>query len=116
ENYYPKIISKQDFYAVQGAIASRKGKGGEVGKQVNLFANLLKCGKCGNSAVRINKSGKQASLDKYYKWVAVACDAGRRGVTDCGTHHWKMGELEKAILDELKELDIDSLLGKKSKD
>lgn len=115
-HYFPEIISEQDYYAVQAAITSRKGKGGEVGKRVNIFANILKCGKCGNSAIRLNKSGKQASIDKYYKWVAVLCNTGRRGVTACGTNFWKLDDLEKAILDELSELDIDSILDTKSKD
>ena len=116
DNYFPEIISSQDYYAVQAAITSRRGKGGEVGKRVNIFANILKCGECGSSAIRINKSGKQASVDKYYKWVAVACNSGRRGVTTCGHHPWKLDLLEKAILDELIELDIDSILDNKSKD
>ena len=115
-NYFPEIISEQDYYAVQAAISSRKGKGGEVGIRVNLFANILKCGKCGNSAIRLNKSGKQASVDNYYKWVGVVCNAGRRGVTECGNQPWKLEELEKTILDELSELDIDSVLDTKSKD
>lgn len=116
DHYFPEIISQQDYYAVQAAITSRRGKGGEVGSLVNIFANILKCGECGNSAIRINKSGKQASVDKYYKWVAVACNSGRRGVTTCGHHPWKLDVLEKAILDELSELDIDSILDNKSKD
>lgn len=116
DHYFPEIISQQDYYAVQAAITSRRGKGGEVGSRVNIFANILKCGECGNSAIRINKSGKQASVDKYYKWVAVACNSGRRGVTPCGHHPWKLDVLEKAILDELSELDIDSILDNKSKD
>lgn len=114
ENYFPAIISQEDFFAVQAAITSRKGKGGEVGTRVNVLANILKCGSCGNSAVRINKSGKQATVDKYYKWVAMVCNTGRRGVTDCGYHPWKLDELEKAILDEVKELDISSILDNKS--
>jgi DNA invertase Pin-like site-specific DNA recombinase len=114
ENYFPAIISQEEFFAVQAAISSRRGKGGEVGTRVNVFANILKCGKCGNSAVRINKSGRQATLDKYYKWVAMVCNTGRRGVTDCGHHPWKLDELEKAILDEVKELDINSILDNKS--
>ncbi len=116
ENYFPEVINQQVYYAVQAAITARRGKGGEVGKRVNILANILKCGKCGNSAIRLNKSGKQASLDKYYKWVAVVCDSGRRGVTDCGHHPWKLDELEKAILDELSELDINSILDNKAKD
>ena len=116
DHYFPEIISQQDYYAVQAAITSRRGKGGEVGSRVNIFANILKCGKCGNSAIRLNKSGKQASVDKYYKWVAVVCNSGRRGVTTCGHHPWKLDLLEKEILDELSELDIDSILDNKSKD
>jgi hypothetical protein len=37
-------------------------------------------------------------VDKYYKWVAVVCNAGRWGVTKCGWHPWKLDELEKAVL------------------
>jgi DNA invertase Pin-like site-specific DNA recombinase len=116
QNYFPEVISQQDYYAVQAAITSRRGKGGEVGKRVNILANILNCGKCGDSAIRLNKSGKQASLDKYYKWVAVVCNSGRRGVTKCGHHPWKLDELEKAVLDELSELDIDSILDNRAKD
>jgi len=116
DHYFPEIINQQDYYAVQAAITSRRGKGGEVGKRVNIFANILKCGECGNSAIRLNKSGKQASVDKYYKWVAVVCNSGRRGVTACGHHPWKLDVLEKTILDELSELDIDSILDNKSND
>lgn len=116
EDYYPEIISKDDFFAVQAAISSRKGKGGEVGKRVNIFANILKCGQCGNSAIRINKSGKQSTVDKYYKWVAMVCNTGRRGVTLCGYHPWKLDDLEKAVLDEIKELDISLILDNEAKD
>ena len=116
EHYFPEVISQQDYYAVQAAITSRRGKGGEVGQRVNIFANILKCGECGNSAIRLNKSGKQASLDKYYKWVAIVCNSGRRGVSACGHHPWKLDVLEKTILDELSELDIDSILDNKLKD
>ena len=116
ENYYPSIISQDDFFAVQAAISSRRGKGGQVGRKVNILANILKCGQCDGSAIRINKSGKQASVDKHYKWVAVVCDSGRRGVTECGWHPWKMEELEQAVLNELKELDIDLILDNKTND
>lgn len=96
------------------AISSRRGKGGEVGRRVNLLANILKCGQCGGSVVRINKSGKQASVDKHYQWVVVVCDAGRRGVTHCGWHPWKLDELEQAALNEIKELDLDLILDNKA--
>lgn len=114
DNYFPTIISIKDFYAVQAAITSRQGKGGEVGARVNIFANIIKCGKCGNSAIRRNKSGKQASIDKYYPWVALACNSGLRGTSDCGSTFWKLDELEQAILNELSELDVNSVLDNKS--
>jgi DNA invertase Pin-like site-specific DNA recombinase len=116
ENYYPEIISQDDFFAVQAAISSRRGKGGQVGRQINILANIVKCGKCGGSAIRINKSGKQASIDKHYKWVAVVCDSGRRGVNDCGWVPWKLDELEKTILEEITELDLDLVLDNEASD
>lgn len=114
EDYYPEIISKDDFFAVQAAISSRKGKGGEVGSRVNILANLLKCGRCGGSAIRINKSGKQATSDKHYTWIAVVCNSGRRGVTNCGHHPWKLHDLERAVLEEVKELDLSLILNNES--
>lgn len=110
ENYYPQIITQEDFFAVQAAISSRRGKGGQVGTQVNTLANILKCGKCGGSTTRINKSGKQASVNKYYKSIVVVCDSGRRGVTDCGWFPWKLDELEQSVLEEIRELDISLIL------
>lgn len=116
EDYYPEVISKDDFFAVQAAISSRKGKGGEVGTRVNILVNLLKCGHCGGSAVRINKSGKQATADKHYTWIAVVCNSGRRGVTSCGHRPWKLEDLERAVLEEVKELDLNLILNNQSKD
>ena len=116
ENYYPQIITQEDFFAVQAAISSRRGKGGEIGQQVNILTNILKCGKCGGSAIRLNKSGKQASVDKYYKWVAIVCDSGRRGHTDCGGFPWKLDELEQSVLEEIKELDISLILDNQAND
>jgi DNA invertase Pin-like site-specific DNA recombinase len=115
EDYFPAIIDKNDFYAVQAAISSRKGKGGEVGKQVNIIANIIKCGKCKKSAVRINKSGTREN-NRHQRWVVMVCDSGRRGVTECGYHPWKLDELETAILAELKELDISTILDDKAKE
>ncbi|MGZ8161398.1 MAG: recombinase family protein [Methylobacter sp.] len=116
ENYYPEIISQDDFFAVQAAISSRRGKGGQVGRKVNILANIIKCGKCGGSVIRINKSGKQASVDKHYKWVAVVCDAARRGVTECGWLPWKLDELESAVLEEITELDLGLILDNEAND
>jgi DNA invertase Pin-like site-specific DNA recombinase len=116
EDYYPGIITQDDFFGVQAAIASRRGKGGQIGRQINILANIVKCGKCGGSAIRINKSGKQASVDKHYKWVAVVCDAGRRGINDCGWVPWKLDELEKAVLEEITELDLDLVLNNEASD
>jgi DNA invertase Pin-like site-specific DNA recombinase len=115
EDYFPAIIDKHDFYAVQAAISSRRGKGGEVGKQVNIIANIIKCGKCKKSAVRINKSGKREN-NRHQRWVVMVCDSGRRGVTTCGYHPWKLDDLETSILAELKELDISTILDDKAKE
>ncbi len=50
----------------------------------------------------------------HYQWVVVVCDSGRRGLTQCGWHPWKLDNLEQAVLNEIKELDLDLILDNKA--
>lgn len=46
-NYYPAIVSKETFDAVQAGIQGRRGKGGAKQLSENLFAGMCRCGYCG---------------------------------------------------------------------
>lgn len=56
-NYYPPIITKDKFLAVQAKIAKRVTYGGgKVGDNVsNLFSGIIKCPKCGENIIRTRK-------------------------------------------------------------
>jgi DNA invertase Pin-like site-specific DNA recombinase len=49
-NYYPAVITEDEFHAVRGLLAGRASKGrGRRGRHVNLFAGLLKDARTGGS-------------------------------------------------------------------
>jgi len=62
EGYYPEIISKADYLAVQQGLSDRNGGGGRKGRTYsNIFSHLAKCGACGSPFLYVNK-GKIARL------------------------------------------------------
>jgi DNA invertase Pin-like site-specific DNA recombinase len=88
EGYFPTVISKDRFLAVQAKVASRKNRGGRGQDAVsNLFSGILKCSQCGASIVFTNKSisndgyllcssyhfnGNCTSSIMNYKWFEIA--------------------------------------------
>lgn len=55
-DYYPRVISDADFYAVQKGLQTRRKQRGPKGKNVaNLFTGLLRCARTGSTMVLINK-------------------------------------------------------------
>ncbi len=58
ENYYPVIISKEDFDNVQGMFEGKRN----IRKVVNIFSGLTKCSCCGNNYGYFKQSDKQTFL------------------------------------------------------
>ncbi len=77
--YYPAIIDEQTFLRAQATSLRRGVRPGRRDAQGrNWLYGLVKCGACGNSLVRKNKtSSKQPGYARYY------CVARVRGVTKC---------------------------------
>jgi len=69
-----------------------------VGKSVNVATHLVKCKKCGGSAVRVNKGRKSAGPQ-------LVCDNGRRGYTSCGYKSWLYSDILKRVVQNIRELD-----------
>jgi hypothetical protein len=110
QGYYPRIISDADWLQSQQIKESKGYKsGGKKAAQVNLFAHISKCGYCGGSMTRYNKSGNRNN--GYYVNTGVVCHNGRQGITDCTSVMWNMKELEPLLLRTLTELDIDKVIG-----
>ena len=63
EDYYPAIITKEKFLAVQNKVAKRKMYGGgNVGDQVsNLFSGICKCSACGGNIIITHKGRNEIS-------------------------------------------------------
>lgn len=75
-NYYPPLITEDEFYRIQAGLDSRKtinkfGQGRQSLKVSNLFGKLIKCAKSGSTMGRIDK-GKKA----IPSLVATAARAG----------------------------------------
>jgi DNA invertase Pin-like site-specific DNA recombinase len=98
DGHYPKIIDEATFTKSQLAIQSRRGKQGAIGRSVNILTHLVKCKKCGGSAVRINKGKKSAGPQ-------LVCDNGRRGHSSCGYKSWQYNDVLKRVVQNIRELD-----------
>lgn len=77
--YYPAIIDETLFLRAQATSLRRGISPGRRDSQArNWLYGLVKCGACGNSLVRKNKtSGKQPGYTRYY------CAGRVRGLTKC---------------------------------
>ena len=105
ENYFPAVISREQFELVQKGRKSRRVSGsGRKGKNyTNLFQGVMKCGYCSGSVVVINK-GSPPKGGLYFR-----CDNARRGL-ECVGSNWPLNDFEKSFLMFVKELDLQAIL------
>jgi hypothetical protein len=92
ENYYPEIISKNDFYKVQARLALNKGNrgGSPSGKVPNLFKGLTSC-TCGSGITVFSSIAK----GKRYNYCQCT-EAKLKGECD-NSARWDMFRLERQI-------------------
>jgi len=110
-NYYPPIMSKEDWMIVASARSSRRTRGGvSKGKHLsNLFSGLLRCGYCGGA---MNMGGysniRQNGVKTEGKYIA--CSSARRGIS-CKFVQWDYRDFEPMVLRFCKEVDLAQVLG-----
>lgn len=79
-DYYPPIVSKHKFYAVQRLMSAHIGakRGRRPEDEPNLFRGIARCAKCGGSMqfFREGPSVKQRYLKCRPALTAAGCDAG----------------------------------------
>lgn len=51
-NFFPRVISEEDFYTVQAKLKQRFKFKGQRNRNPQLFSHLLKCSRCGENVVR----------------------------------------------------------------
>lgn len=116
ENYYPALITKDEFYSLQAFRAQNYVGGGRAKKGStvpNLLSGVLKCGYCGSTMVIAGAAAKriktaEGTTVRPPKKVLV-CDAGRRGM-GCYAVQWGFNEFETAFMSFCRGIDLDGLL------
>jgi DNA invertase Pin-like site-specific DNA recombinase len=118
-DYYPALISKEEFYLIQSGRKLRMEPGGRTkkGKTVsNLFSGLLKCGYCGGGMTLIGSSAKRRK-DETGKALprlgrkAIACQNAIRGL-GCWAVQWGYSEFETSFLNFCKDIEIAKFVGR----
>jgi hypothetical protein len=105
KDYYPRIISDEEFASTTAVRKSRgHRKGGRKGISVsNLFSGILKCGYCKGSMTYVDKghNGPRARL-----LVCAAAKAGK----DCKYVPWEYHLFEKSVLAYCNGLDFEQFI------
>ncbi|WP_064603201.1 recombinase family protein [Photobacterium sp. J15] len=117
ENYFPVVISTQDFEKVQAIINSRTqskiNKGlkttGKDGKTKNLFTGLLKCSECGMGLGFRSSGDGRGTKSKY----SLACN-GRLNKTGCKHATIQYMMFERAIMEHIRQINLHAVLNNKS--
>jgi len=104
-DYYPALITKDEFLRIQQARLRRKEARGARGKHyTSLFSGLLKCGYC-DSTMNLAGHTPKGKPPTHY----IVCSKAKRGV---GCHHimWQYHLFEKSVLAFVDTLDFTALL------
>jgi DNA invertase Pin-like site-specific DNA recombinase len=105
-NYYPAIVSEEDYYRCQQAMQARRHVTSPgIKRTANLFTRLAICPRCGGNMVAIN-GGPQSTMK-------FRCSNAARHV--CVKAGIQYSTVEKAILASLKEIDPKELIPTKNK-
>jgi DNA invertase Pin-like site-specific DNA recombinase len=109
KEYYPRIITDNDFYLAQSIRESKITTIGRKGnKLTNIFQGIVVCAKCSSSMVIVNKGNKGSGANLICSRAKVS--AG------CEYVAWHYGIVEQAILAALINLDYSILLGASNAD
>ena len=95
--YFPAVVTEDVWHAAQGAIASRRMKGGRPGANVNLFSGLLTDARDGGSLHSVNK-GKKNSGPSLVSYKAAQGVKGAKYVS------FPRETFEAAVLSQLREI------------
>ncbi len=92
-NYYPQVVTEENFLAAQAAVTRRQsvGKRRDNGYH-NIFQGLIRCGTCGATFARKSKGGKKNSLG----YALYVCSDRERGLSSC--EGWNARELENCLI------------------
>jgi DNA invertase Pin-like site-specific DNA recombinase len=110
-NYFPRVISDEEFAVLQNLIDERGRKsGGRRGKLFpNLFTGLLKCGYCGSTMVYVDKGIDKRGNRDPAKNRFLVCHKAKRGL-NCFHVPWNYSELESAFFLYARKVDFEQFV------
>lgn len=108
-NYYPALMSKEEWLIAASARTARRNRGGGgKGKNLsNLFSGLLRCGYCGGPMNMGGYVETRTAMHKRRKYVA--CSNARRGL-GCNFIQWDYPDFERLVLRFCKAVDFSQVL------
>lgn len=108
-DYYPAIISRDEFHALQAVRSERakKGRGRKGQGFANLFSGLLRCGYCGASMTIGAHSHKDKPTKRY-----IVCSGAKRGM-GCHFLMWNYDNFEHTVMSYLQGIDFAGLVDDK---
>lgn len=111
KDYYPAIVTEDEFYAAQAARRARAtDQGGRKGSQIkNLFTHIATCAYCG-SPMRMVDKGSGPKGGRYLR-----CSAGVRGM-GCTTKGWRYDDFERSFLYLAREVDLAAIMSAEADD
>lgn len=101
ENYFPVIIKREKFNAVQNRLAIRENAtptGGPIGGTGNLFTGVCRCVHCGD--VMAKTSTRKHYKNKVTRYEYLVCDGARSGM-GCSYHSIPYALFEKTFLNSI---------------
>jgi DNA invertase Pin-like site-specific DNA recombinase len=113
KNYFPAVVSEEEFYAVQAGMKSRFRVGGRPGEfETNLFTGVVYCAHSGTRMAvhtfrQATRPGGETRPYRYLTSGAVANGTTRRGKGLSFPYE----PFEQAVLQSLSELTPDDVLG-----
>jgi DNA invertase Pin-like site-specific DNA recombinase len=110
QNYYPAIISCQDFEKVQVLIGNRQcftSKGRKGSNYSNLFTSILKCPDCDEPIRYVDKRSKNGSNKNRKPFLQ--CRSYVTGKT-CNPSKWNVEDFENDFFKFVKDFDLNTIL------
>jgi DNA invertase Pin-like site-specific DNA recombinase len=116
-DYYPALISREEFFHLQNIRAQRLFVGARARKGTdipNLLSGIVKCGYCGSTMILAGGAAQRVRSDdgsevKRPGKKVLVCDGARRGL-GCFAVQWAYKDFEKSFLTFCRALQLKQML------
>jgi DNA invertase Pin-like site-specific DNA recombinase len=107
-NYYPAIISEDEWHAARAGAAQRREAPGRIGKHVNVFAGMMEDARGSGSYMAITRTSPTGGGDKSRRNRTLITTASTSGQSPSWSFPYDT--FERGILSMLAEIDPQDIL------